>query len=91
MGEEYPAKSFMSGNSVAIRIPAALGVEPNREWVAYRNDDGDLVITPKAKRTSKIDPSGIYGSIPNLGPISPENRVLEGAELDWHGGKLKRG
>ncbi|MFD2578751.1 hypothetical protein ACFSTD_09515 [Novosphingobium colocasiae] len=32
MGIEFTAKSFKSGNSIAIRIPAALGVEPDREW-----------------------------------------------------------
>lgn len=61
MGKEYPAKSFKSGNSVAIRLPAALGVEPNREWTVHRDAKGRLIIeaNPASRRT--IDLTDIYG------------------------------
>lgn len=76
MGEEYPAKSFMSGNSVAIRLPAALGVEPNREWTVHRDLKGRLIIeaNPAASRT--IDLSDIYGKADPIErvPFDPPER-----------------
>lgn len=66
MGQEYTAKSFKSGNSVAIRIPAALGVEPDQEWIVARDDSGDLVIRPKPQGKRKIDVSGFWGKAPGL-------------------------
>lgn len=65
MGIEHTAKSFKSGNSVAIRIPAALGVEPDREWV-IEEKDGDLVLHPKPKAKRKIDISGFAGKAPGI-------------------------
>ena len=90
MGKEYPARSFKSGNSVAIRIPAALGVEPDREWLAARDDNGDLVIRARI-RADKMDLSEVYGRGAGLKPLSPEERILEGRDLDWTGERLKRG
>jgi antitoxin VapB len=66
MGQEYTAKSFKSGNSVAIRIPAALGVEPDREWTVSKDKDGDLVIRPKPVGTRTIDVSGFWGKAPGI-------------------------
>lgn len=65
MGIEHTAKSFKSGNSVAIRIPAALGVEPDREWV-IEEKDGDLILHPKPKAKRKIDISGFAGKAPGI-------------------------
>ncbi len=65
MGVEHTAKSFKSGNSVAIRIPAALGVEPDREWIVEEKG-GDLVLRPKPKAKRKIDVSGFWGKAPGL-------------------------
>lgn len=65
MGQEYTAKSFKSGNSVAIRIPAALGVEPDREWTAEWVD-GELRLRAKDQPKRKIDVSGFWGKAPGL-------------------------
>ena len=65
MGQEYTAKSFKSGNSVAIRIPAGLGVEPDREWSAEWVD-GDLRLRAKDKPKRKIDVSGFAGKAPGI-------------------------
>ena len=65
MGVEHTAKSFKSGNSVAIRVPAALGIEPDREWgVEWVN--GDLVFRAKPPANRKIDVSGFWGKAPGL-------------------------
>ena len=60
MGKEYTAKSFKSGNSVAIRMPAGLGVEPDREWLAEWID-GELHLRAKPPAKRKIDVSGFAG------------------------------
>lgn len=65
MGIEHTAKSFKSGNSVAIRIPAALGVEPDREW-AVEWVDGNLVLRAKPEAKRKIDISGFAGKAPGI-------------------------
>ena len=76
MGKEYTARSFKSGNSVAIRIPAALGVEPDREWLAEWVD-GELHLKAKPPANRKIDVSGFAGKCPWLKPIPPESREFE--------------
>lgn len=84
MGKEYTAKSFKSGNSVAIRIPAALGVEPDREWV-IEEKDGDLILhpKPKAKRKFNIEKVWGIGRGSGLKRIAPEDRVFDPSPRLW--------
>lgn len=65
MGQEYTAKSFKSGNSVAIRIPAALGIAPNAEWLVSE-EDGELHLRPKPEPKKRIDVSGFAGKAPGI-------------------------
>jgi antitoxin VapB len=65
MGKEYTAKSFKSGNSVAIRMPAALGVKPDSEWTVVE-ENGELVLRPKATVQRNIDVSGFWGKCPGV-------------------------
>ncbi|PMZ42899.1 hypothetical protein, partial [Pseudomonas sp. FW306-02-H05-AA] len=65
MGQEYTAKSFKSGNSVAIRMPAGLGIEPDREWIAEWVD-GELHLRAKVPVRRKIDVSGFAGKAPGI-------------------------
>jgi len=83
MGEQYTTKSFKSGNSVAIRVPAALGVEPGQEWLIDKDENGALVIRPKAVAKRRINLDKIWGSIPGLELLKPEDRVLEERSLVW--------
>ena len=78
MGKEYTAKSFRSGNSVAIRMPAALGVEPDREWTVVE-EDGELTLRLKdrAKRKFNIDKVWGIGRNLHLEFIRDEDRVFE--------------
>lgn len=76
MGREYTAKSFKSGNSVAIRMPAALGVKPDREWTVTEGEDG-LVIREKPAHKLKIDVSGFAGKAPWLKPLPRELREFD--------------
>lgn len=88
MTREFRAKTFKSGNSVALRLPKALGVEPGRE-MRVREEGGRFTVEP-AEEKRKIDISGFVGKAPWLKPLKPEDRVFEERELDWEGKRLKR-
>lgn len=89
MGKEYRAKIFKSGNSVALRLPKALGLKEGSEMV-LREESGKFEFEPVAASPKKIDLTGIYGSIPGLKPLMSDERLFEGRELDWEGKRLKR-
>lgn len=76
MSREYVAKSFRSGNSVAIRMPAALGIEPDREWTVTE-DSGALHIRAKERPRQKLDISGFWGKCPELEPPPREVREFD--------------
>ena len=84
MGKEYPAKSFKSGNSVAIRMPAALGIEPDREWTVVE-EDGKFIIEAKDKPKRKFNIEKVRGCAIGSGLrlIKHEDRVFEERPLIW--------
>ena len=84
MGKEYPAKSFRSGNSVAIRMPAALGIEPDREWTVVK-EDGKLIIESKDKPKQKFNIDKVRGCAIGSGLqfIKAEDRIFEERPLLW--------
>lgn len=90
MGREYKAKVFKSGNSLALRLPSALGLEEGAEMM-LREEHGRYVVEPARPKSDYLDLTGIYGSCPGLKPLSPEERLFEERELDWEGKLLKRG
>jgi antitoxin VapB len=83
------ARTFKSGNSVALRLPKALGVEAGAE-MTVREERGRYIVEPVQKQGDRIDLTGIYGSCPGLKPLSREDRIMEPRELDWEGKLLKR-
>lgn len=65
MGKEYKAKVFKSGNSLALRLPKALGLEEGAEMVLREMPQGfvaELAEQPKRK----IDVSGFAGKAPGI-------------------------
>lgn len=76
MGKEYRAKSFKSGNSVAIRMPAALGIEPDREWTIVEHN-GEYVIRQTEAPRRKFNIEKVWGSATNLKRIKAEDRLFE--------------
>jgi antitoxin VapB len=83
-------KTFKSGNSVAVRLPKALGVAAGVEMIV-REERGRYIVEPVKTAPKKIDLTGIAGSMPWLKPLTPEERIMEPRELDWEGKLLKRG
>jgi antitoxin VapB len=58
-------KTFKSGNSVAVRLPKALGIEAGTE-MRVREEQGRYIVEPVNRLARKIDLTGIFGSIPTL-------------------------
>lgn len=85
MGKEYAAKSFKSGNSVAMRMPVALGIEPDREWRVHKEEDGRIIIEPKDKPKRKFNIDKVRGWAIGSGLqlIKSEDRVFEERPLVW--------
>lgn len=74
MGKEYPTRSFKSGNSVAIRMPAGLGIEPDREWIAEWIE-GELRLRAKPPEKRKLDVDRFWGKARHL--RVPERRDFD--------------
>ena len=87
MGKEYRAKVFKSGNSVALRLPKALGLTEGDEMV-LREEGGKFAFEPAPVERKTIDLTGIYGSCPGLKPV--ERLEADPRELDWDGKLLSR-
>lgn len=89
MTKEVRSKTFKSGNSVALRLPKALGIEEGVE-MTVREEQGKYVVEPVTAPKKKIDLTGIWGSVKGLKLLKPEDRLFEERELDWEGKLLKR-
>ena len=90
MTKEYRAKVFKSGNSVALRLPKALGIAEGTE-MRVREERGHFVVEPADAPKRKIDISKFAGKIPGLKLIPPEDRLFEERELLWPGVPSKDG
>ncbi|QJU56763.1 AbrB/MazE/SpoVT family DNA-binding domain-containing protein [Sphingomonas sp. AP4-R1] len=84
MSEEYRAKVFKSGNSLALRLPKALGLEEGAEML-LREERGRYIVEPVEKPKRKINLEKIWGIGKHLDlkPITPEDRVFEHRPLLW--------
>lgn len=78
MSREWTTKSFKSGNSVALRVPASVGMAPGEEWRLIEDGDGyRLEKIAKPKRKFNIDK--VWGCAIGSGLqfIKDEDRVFE--------------
>ncbi|WP_420136224.1 AbrB/MazE/SpoVT family DNA-binding domain-containing protein [Sphingomonas sp.] len=91
MSEEYRAKIFKSGNSVALRLPKALGLKEGDEVRIVRENRAGFIVEPVDPPKAKIDLTGIAGALPQLKLLTPEDRIMEPREVDWGGKLLPRG
>lgn len=64
MGRDYRAKVFKSGNSLAVRLPKALGAVEGTEMLV-REERGKFILEP-VKPDEFIDISGFWGKAPWL-------------------------
>jgi len=70
--EEYRAKVFKSGNSLALRLPKALGLKEGQEMV-LREERMKFTFEPVEAPKRKIDISGFAGKCPWLTPPPRED------------------
>lgn len=84
MGEEYRAKVFRSGNSVALRLPKALGLKEGME-MRVREERGSYIVEPVDQPKRKFDVDKIWGIGIGSGlkPVEPEDRIFEHRPLLW--------
>jgi antitoxin VapB len=74
-------KTFKSGNSVAVRLPKALGIEAGVE-MTVREERGRYIVEPVDAEPRKVDLSGIEGTAAWLKPV--EKYDFEDLPRDWH-------
>ena len=60
MTKEIRAKTFKSGNSVALRLPKALGIKEGVE-MKVREEQGRYVVEPVDTPTKKLDVDKFWG------------------------------
>jgi antitoxin VapB len=89
VSRSYTARVFKSGNSMALRLPKELGLKDG-DIMVLREEAGRYEFEPSG-RHGKIDLTGVWGAIPDLKPLSPEDREIDERELDWEGKRLPRG
>lgn len=65
MIKEVRAKTFKSGNSVALRLPKALGIKEGIE-MKVREEQGKYVVEPVDAPKKKLDVSKFWGKAPGL-------------------------
>jgi antitoxin VapB len=77
MTREYRARTFKSGNSVALRLPKGLGITEGRE-MRVREEQGRYVVEPVEPERKRIDLSFLRNRPPlGLEPLTPEEREIE--------------
>ena len=74
---QYRAKVFKSGNSLALRLPAALGLEAGMEMELTGEPDGSYSLRPAELAKQRIDISGFWGKCPWLEPLPRELREFD--------------
>jgi antitoxin VapB len=79
--KHYTAKVFKSGNSLALRLPAGLGLSAGME-MDLRVEDGEAFsFEPVDRPKRKFAVDEIWGSAEGLNLISPEERLFEPRDL----------
>ena len=76
MTKEVRSRTFKSGNSVALRLPKALGIAEGVE-MRVREEHGRYVVEPVTPERKKIDLSFLkkHGSL-GLKPLMPDDREI---------------
>ncbi len=75
-------KLFKSGNSVAVRLPAAFAAKPGTP-VEVREEAGVWVVAPVEPPHERIDLSALWAMMPGLRPFADDERKIEEREIDW--------
>jgi antitoxin VapB len=80
MGEEYRAKIFKSGNSLALRLPKSFGLKEGEDVVVVTHSDGSFSFWPESEGAKVLD--SLYGAF-SPGFMSEGRGDIEQEERDW--------
>jgi antitoxin VapB len=85
MAKEYTVRSFKSGNSVAFRLPKALGIEAGEDMVIVAHSPDSISIWKK--RDAKNVFMRLYGSMSpgfmDAGLMEEGRQDAEQDDYDW--------
>ncbi|MFL6844619.1 MAG: AbrB/MazE/SpoVT family DNA-binding domain-containing protein [Allosphingosinicella sp.] len=84
----FKAKVFKSGNSLALRLPAELGLTAGVEMELRVEEDERFSFQPVERPKRKLNVDAFWGKAKGLKLIKPEDRVFEERKLDWTGKQL---
>lgn len=78
-------KTFKSGNSLALRLPASLGLEAGMEMELTVEPDGGYRLNPVPAKKRKFDIDKVWGCAKGSGLqfIKPEDRIFKERPLLW--------
>ncbi|MEA3054112.1 MAG: antitoxin VapB [Sphingomonadales bacterium] len=81
--KSFRAKVFKSGNSLALRLPAGLGLTAGME-MNLRVENGEFFSFESVERPKrKLNVAKFWGSVPGLKLIAPEDREFEPSRRPW--------
>ena len=81
--KEYRIKVFKSGNSMALRLPAELGLEAGLE-INLRVENGEIVsLEPADRPKRKFNVGKVAGSGVNLKALQDGDRAFEERSVVW--------
>jgi antitoxin VapB len=85
MQNSLRVKIFKSGNSLALRLPASLGLEAGMEMDLTPDGAGGyhLRAAPNANRKFNVDAIWGIGKDLGLKPIAPEDRLFDEVKRPW--------
>jgi antitoxin VapB len=81
--KHFKAKIFKSGNSLALRLPAGLGLSAGMEMNLRVEDDESFSFEASDRPRKKFNVGKIWGSATGLELIQPADRVFEDRRLLW--------
>jgi antitoxin VapB len=82
-GKPHRVKVFKSGNSLALRLPKALGLEAGMELDIEVLPNGAMELRRTEPVKRKFDIDKVAGSATSLRLIDPDDRWFEERTLDW--------
>ncbi|QJB70624.1 AbrB/MazE/SpoVT family DNA-binding domain-containing protein [Parasphingorhabdus halotolerans] len=77
--KNYRGKVFKSGNSVALRLPKALGIKEGTEMI-LREVHGRYIAEPVPNKPKKLSLDGLYGSIKGIKRLPFEQKSRSWSE-----------
>ena len=77
----YTVKTFKSGNSLAVRLPASLELGIGVELELRQTVDGGLLLERANRPKRKFNIEKVWGSATGLDLIGDEDRVFEERQL----------